>query len=257
MEFHVLVEDRKKDERFGAEHGLSIYFEKDGKKILFDTGQSGLFLENAGKMGLDPGSLDYIVLSHGHYDHAGGLRFLPENLNATLVAHPSYAFPKYDRKRYVGAPAKKPQMREKLTVKPCKLAENVLFLGEIPGERRPYGESVVDGERTADMLLDDTALAIKEKDRLIILSGCAHSGVANITRHAKSLCPGDDITLIGGFHMASCSTKEIDDTIDALRKTGVSAAYPGHCTGEEASEKLVSAFGGERLYSGKTLKLRI
>jgi len=256
MKIYILVEDTKKESRFEAEHGLSAYFEKDGKKFLFDLGQSGMFLRNAGKMGLDLSDVDYLIFSHGHYDHTGGLPALPKTSKLKIVAHPDCLLPKYHDKRYIGIPAGIDNKIFNLKDKPFKLTEHVWFLGEIPGNReKNLGNQVKDGIKSKDFLLDDSALVIIEENRLVIISGCAHSGIANIARYAKNLFPKKELTIIGGFHMLNHSDEQIQKTIKDLKKLNVIKVYPGHCTGNVAIKALLSIFKGERIHSGKVLEV--
>lgn len=253
--YSILVEDHKKPEGIGAEHGLSIYLETGEKKILFDTGQSGLFLENAKKMGLDLSDLDYVVISHGHYDHTGGLGYLSEGCGAIIVAHPDYLFPKYDGKRSIGIPAEA-KLETWLSQTPLDLAEGVVFLGEIPGVRKTFGQCVgADGVTRDDPLFDDTGIAVLEGKRAVVLCGCAHSGIVNIAKYAKKLCDPKEMVLVGGFHLHDRTEKEIMDVIKELKALNVSSVYCGHCTGKKATELLLKEFGGEELYSGMILNL--
>jgi 7,8-dihydropterin-6-yl-methyl-4-(beta-D-ribofuranosyl)aminobenzene 5'-phosphate synthase len=234
----------------GAEHGLSIFFKWGAKRFLFDTGQSSRFLKNAAKIGIDLSQLDYVILSHGHYDHTGGLQFLPENCGATLVAHPDYRFPKYDGERFIGT-SYAGGLLKKLSRMHVALTPKVHFLGEIPGERKPFGEYVAaDGVRRGDMLYDDTGVVVLDNGKAIVLCGCAHSGIVNIVEYAKNLFSPEKIVLIGGLHMHDYGIEEIQKTAAELKALGVTEVYCGHCTGEEATDALLSAFRGCRLSSG-------
>jgi len=255
MNIYILVEDKKEDIKFEAEHGLSIYFGKDDKKFLFDTGQSDLFLKNANKLGISLSKIDYLIFSHGHYDHTGGLEYLPLSDKTKIIAHPHSLLPKYKGKRYIGFPKFKDDWVVLLKDKPVKLTKNVYFLGQIPGERRSsLGYYIKNNVKSRDFLLDDSAIAIIEDKNLIILSGCAHSGIVNIIKHAKKLFNPKEIIVIGGFHMLNYSDKEIGDTINELKKLKVVKIYPGHCTGQKAVKKLLNYFDGENLYPGKVIK---
>jgi 7,8-dihydropterin-6-yl-methyl-4-(beta-D-ribofuranosyl)aminobenzene 5'-phosphate synthase len=254
MKLHILVEDKKEDIKFEAEHGLSIYFEKDNKKFLLDTGQSDLFLINSKKLGLDLSKTDYVLLSHGHYDHTGGLVNFKFSEKVEVIMHPHCLYPKYDGKRHIGFPKFKSDWIISLKEKPTRITKSVHFLGQIPGERRSnLGHYIKDDIRNSDFLLDDSAVAIIEEDKLIVLSGCAHSGIVNIVEYAKELFHKEKIIVVGGFHMLNYSCKEIDNTIIKLKELGVNKIYPGHCTGETAIKKLLESFSGERLYSGKVI----
>jgi 7,8-dihydropterin-6-yl-methyl-4-(beta-D-ribofuranosyl)aminobenzene 5'-phosphate synthase len=255
MKINILVEDTKKESKFGAEHGLSVYFEKDGKKFLFDLGQSSMFLKNANELNLDLKDIDYLIFSHGHYDHTGGLPYFQVSNKLRIIAHPHCLLPKYDRDRYIGFPEKADKLIIELKEKPFQLTEHVWFLGQIPGERKTnLGYCLKDNIKNKDFLLDDTALVIDENDRLIIIAGCAHSGIVNITKYAMQLFQKKEIILIGGFHMLNYSKEGIQKTIEELKNLNVTQVYPGHCTGDIAIEDLLNSFSGKRLYSGKVFE---
>jgi len=255
MKFYILIEDTSK-EGFEAEHGLSIYFEKNRKKFIFDLGQSNKFLKNAEKLKIKLNKIDFLVFSHGHFDHTGGLPYFQVNEGLKIICHPDCLLPKYYRKKYIGFPKNMDNLLADLKNKPFKLTKNVLFLGEIPGKRRsPLGEYVKGGIKKADFLLDDSALVIFEDDRAIIIAGCAHSGIVNIVRYVHKLFKAKKIIVVGGLHMLDYSDEEINRTIEKLKKLSVVKIFPGHCTGKKAIEELLASFSGERLYSGKIIEV--
>ena len=259
MKLYVLVEDTTKDasiDPFEAEHGLSVYFEKDKKRFLLDVGQTSMFVRNAEKLNIKLSKVDYLVFSHGHYDHTGGLPYFPIHDGLKVISHPNCLLPKYHRDRYICFPKDSDNIQVEFKEKPTPLTDNVHFLGQIPGERKhSLGEYVKDNVRHADFLLDDSAVAITEKDRLIIITGCAHSGIVNIVRYAKQLFKVKEIIVIGGFHMLDYPDEEIDLTIKELKKLNVVKIFPGHCTGKKSIEKLLASFDGEQLYSGKIIEV--
>lgn len=255
MKISILIEDTA-GKGFEAEHGLSVYFEKDEKKYLFDLGQSSMFLRNAKKLNINLNKLDFLIFSHGHYDHTGGLPYLPINKNLRIIAHPDCLFPKYYKKKYIGFPKNLNNLLIELKEKPVKLGKNVHFLGQIIGQRKSsLGEYIKEGIRHKDFLLDDSAITITEGDKLIIITGCAHSGIVNIVEYAKELFKAKEIIIIGGFHMLNHSDEEIEKTIERLKKLNVMTIFPGHCTGKEAIEKMLNHFNGEKLYSGKVIEV--
>ena len=256
MKLSILVEDTVEDSKFEAEHGLSVYFEKDGKKFLLDLGQSDMFLRNAKKLNIDLSKADFLVFSHGHYDHTGGLPYFPINDKLRIIAHPDCLFPKYKGKKDIGFPENLDNLLIELKEKPTELADNVYFLGQITGKRKySLGEYIKEGVRHKDFLLDDSAIAITEKDKLIIIAGCAHSGIVNIVKYARELFKAKEIVIIGGFHMLNHAGDEIKEIIERLKNLDVVKVFPGHCTGEKAIEKLLDSFEGERLYSGKIIEV--
>ncbi len=254
MKIYTLVEDTKKEEKFESEHGLSIYFEKDGKKFLLDLGQSSMFLRNAKKLNIHLEDIDYLIFSHGHYDHIGGLPYFQAGNQTRIIAHPHTLMPKYDGDRYIGFPKKADDFIIELNEKPLKLTDHVWLLGQIPGERKTnLGHYLKDNVKHKDFLLDDTALVIIEQNAMIILAGCAHSGIVNIVKYATELFHQKEIIIIGGFHMLNYSNEEIEKTIEELNKLKVVKVYPGHCTGNTAINALLDKFTGERLHAGKAI----
>jgi 7,8-dihydropterin-6-yl-methyl-4-(beta-D-ribofuranosyl)aminobenzene 5'-phosphate synthase len=255
MKIYILVEDTAK-EGFEPEHGLSVYFEKDNNKFIFDLGQSNKFLKNALRLGINLNEADYLIFSHGHYDHTGGLKYFKVSNKIKIIAHPHCLYPKYDGNRYIGFPKYKNDWIILLKEEKTKLSKNVYFLGQIPGQRRSHlGEYVKDGIRCKDFLLDDSALAITEKDKLIIIAGCAHSGIVNIVNYARKVFKAKEIIVIGGFHMLEYSDKEIDDTIRELKNLNVVRIFPGHCTGKKAIKKMLDSINGEKLFAGKIIEV--
>lgn len=255
MRLHILVEDTKEEGRFGSEHGLCIFFKEDGKKFLLDLGQSDMFLKNAAMLGIGLADLDYLVFSHGHYDHTGGMPFLTMNKKLRIIAHPHCMLPRFGRNGYIGFPQHTDNLIVELMQEPVKLTEHVWFLGQVPGERRTgQGYYIEDSIRTEDPFLDDTALAIG-KEEIVILCGCAHSGIVNIVKHAVKQLGSKRIYIVGGFHLYNHSDEEISETINELKRFDVAGVYPGHCTGSKAIGALLGTFGGERLHSGKVIEV--
>ncbi len=245
MKIYILVEDHAKND-MKAEHGLSIYFEEDKKRFLFDTGQSDNFRANAEMLGIDIDSTDFIILSHGHYDHTGGLDYIKK----PIVCHPDCFRPKYVNQEYIGAPECK---EEKIFSRnPYQLTDKVFFLGEIPGDRRGLGHN----ERNEkDFLYDDSAVAIILPERIVLLAGCAHSGIVNIIMYARSLFGNKPIDIIGGLHMLDLSGDEIKTVIRQLKDLNIEKIFAGHCTGDRAISRLRSEFLFEQLFSGKVIEI--
>ena len=217
-----------------AEHGLSLYIEAAGKKLLFDTGQSALFAENAEKLGVDLSAIELCVLSHGHYDHGGGLmRFL--ELNKTAPVYMScYAFePHYNGEKYIGLDRElRKSDRIVFTDGVTQIAEGMTLYAY---NSREYavpvdtgGLSMVqDGVRCPEDFRHEHVLVIEENGKRILFSGCSHKGVINITE-----CFRPDI-LIGGFHFSKLPTsdrlREYAERLDGYDTT----YYTCHCTGTE------------------------
>ena len=232
---------------FYGEPGLSYYIEAGGKRGLFDTGYSDVALKNAEKLGIDLNGLDFVALSHGHDDHARGLKYLHEagiDFSKTeLILHPQALVPKWDGEEYIGIPYTETELsgifgRVTKTREPYEIAEGLWFLGEIPRENDFENKSPVcevespDGGKVPDFLIDDSALcyAPSGSDEIYLISGCAHSGICNVSEYAKKISGREKVRgIIGGFHMTGGIDERVEKTIDYLKILGAKELYPGHC----------------------------
>lgn len=244
-----------------GEWGLSIFIEADGKKILFDTGGGFSAVYNANLMGVDLTTAECIVISHGHYDHTGGLREVLARMRKKIdiYAHPDIWARKYGRmesgpERYVGIPF----VREGLEVmgasfqlsdKPIKLSENIMTTGEIPMINdyeiiEKYLLVKENGELKQDSLKDDLALIINTDYGLVVILGCAHRGIVNTLQHARKITGKDLIyAAIGGTHLVHAFRERQEKTAAALQEMGVQYLGVSHCTGFKASAYLAQVFG--------------
>lgn len=261
----VLVENTTlTDHDFCGEAGLSFLLETAGKKILFDTGLSGLFLTNAEKMEIDLGDLDFLVLSHGHIDHTGGLLALaryftcadPERMQhrmPELIAHTRCFWPKEKEGQKNGPVMSEAEARKQFAVNlsgaPVWITDDLVFLGEIPRqfafERVDPGERRIlhpDGTREPDHLLDDTALAFCSDNGLVIITGCSHAGICNITEYARVVCRQRRVAgIMGGLHLLSPTPEQLNKTGKYLQDLHLTAVHACHCT-PLASKIALSAF---------------
>lgn len=260
MKLTVLVDNNTYiDQYYLGEPAFCCLLEAEGKKILFDTGYSDIFLKNAEKMGVDLNDLTHIALSHGHNDHTRGLLFLPPS-PAALVAHPDCFLPKLCDGEDIGAPfsaeeaAKRWDVR--LTREPVALTEHLLYLGQIPRtndfeNRTPIGTC----GGAADFLLDDTALVWQRADGIFIITGCSHSGICNIVEYAKKLC-GDDrvLGILGGFHLLEAG-EQLDKTVAYLAGLDMKMLYPCHCVCLQAKAKMLATMPVTEVGVGMALEL--
>jgi 7,8-dihydropterin-6-yl-methyl-4-(beta-D-ribofuranosyl)aminobenzene 5'-phosphate synthase len=245
---------------FLAEWGLCMVVEVDGLKVLFDTGTGHAAVHNAQILGIDLSTIDCILLSHGHYDHTGGLR---EVLRRTgpkkIIAHPDIWQHKYGRRpgakeRYVGIPFVREDLESlgasfTLSKESVELSDSVMTTGEIP-LTTDYEDIDTDlyfrenGEEKIDTFTDDLALVIDAEFGLVVILGCAHRGIINTLRHARKLTGKELIyAAIGGTHLFRASEERLALTAGALLEMGVQRLGVSHCTGFAASSYLAGEMG--------------
>jgi len=260
----TLVENTASGAGLLAEHGLSFWIEYGDKRILFDTGQSDILIKNAKVLGIDLAETDAIVLSHGHYDHTGGLAsVLNIAEKAKIYLHPAATEPKLSKK-VSGAisigmsdSAKKAiQGRDVIwTATPAQLFPGIAVTGQVPRTNDfedTGGAFFLDEDcQKPDELLDDQALFIESAKGLVVVFGCAHSGVVNTLDYiSKSTGQNKIYAVIGGMHLANASRIRIANTIEAFKKYEIQKIVPLHCTGQGAVGNFKNAFGDKCIYSG-------
>ena len=257
----VLVDNLARERKLWGEHGLSVLVETKGRRILFDTGQSGeVLIHNSRELGLNLKDVDAIVLSHGHYDHTGGLAsFLKKARGLDLYAHPEAFERKYvktdeNQVREVGCPLAMEKLlasgvKLHLGRKPTWLCEDTLLSGEIVGttefEDVPRGFLAQrDQELVTDLLLDDQSMGIRTSKGLVVILGCSHVGVINTIKRMQKLTATEEVhAVIGGMHLEKASMSRIHLTIQALIELGVEKVIPLHCTGFTACAEMARLLG--------------
>lgn len=223
MKITVLTENNSRINNYVlAEPGLCLLIEVDNKKIIFDTGYSDVFLQNAKTLNIDLSDITDIVISHGHNDHTRGLQFLNlDNRNINFTAHPNIFDIKIGQdKIHYGCPISKEKLENKynlnLTKKPYMISENLCFLGEI------------ENNKSED--IDDSALVYKTEKGLFIITGCSHSGIINILNYAKKITGINRIYgIIGGFHLLDKTNSEIENIAKEFKKEKINYLAPCHC----------------------------
>ncbi len=239
--------------------GFSILIElqEERLKILFDTSMKNDIVINAKNKIIDLSNIDYVVLSHGHYDHTDGLKYLKLSDIKHIVAHPGCfkkKFVKYKGKEvYIGIPFYLEYLQRESdviqSIKPYWISEKVVFLGKIPRKNSFEGQESLGylENHEIDWILDDSALAIKNCNGLIIISGCSHSGICNIIEYAKEVCNENNIeVVIGGFHLFD--KKRVFHTIDYLQSQNIKKLYAMHCLSDFAFAEMEKA-GAMRIHT--------
>ncbi len=240
-----------------GEHGFSALVEKNGRKLLLDTGQGLTLRNNARVLSVDLGSIDKVALSHGHLDHTGGLSelFFPVK-KVDVVAHPDIFIPKYSQimqgdtpmRFFIGIKDDRRFLEENrglhFTLKREyeEIEPGIFFSGQVPRvtdyEKPDAHLKVKIGEEfVQDPLLDDSSLLIETDKGPVILTGCAHSGIVNVMEHFKKQSGHDTFhAIIGGTHLGFLGLGEqLEQTLDAFDRFKVQKIAVSHCTGNEAA----------------------
>lgn len=259
MRIFTLMEDTACAPDFACEHGLSFSIETNGRKLLFDMGQTDLFLKNAETLGIDLSAVDMAFVSHGHYDHGGGLTaFLAINDHAPVYVHEKAFEPHFSHKpegiKDIGldtALAANPRLRRVSGV--TQIDETLTLFSDITGAACvPAGNRTLyereNGQYVPDRFLHEQSLIVRERDKAVLFTGCAHRGVVNICTRAKELLGHDPDAVIGGMHLFSPSTgkSEPDENIRAVAERLAdtnSRYYTCHCTGPHAYDVLQETLG--------------
>jgi 7,8-dihydropterin-6-yl-methyl-4-(beta-D-ribofuranosyl)aminobenzene 5'-phosphate synthase len=260
LKIKILVENQVNRRGLLAEHGLSILITIDGINVLFDAGQTGVLTFNAQQDGIDLRCVDAVVLSHGHYDHTGGIpHFCKLNRDAPLYIHPkafAERFNSSDGKpsgAHIGIPWTSDDMdslknRIITSEMPLEIHKNVILSGEV--ERTVSFESgpssfLLRGDNNRlceDRVIDEQFLTIKRDEGIYIFVGCSHPGIINCIRQAKNLFPNERIAaVIGGMHLRNVGMQSLQASIRCLLELGVDRVIPLHCTGFTAVYEMKKA----------------
>lgn len=259
MKIITLMEDTYGRANVEAEHGLSFYIETQEHKLLMDTGASDLTWENARQLGVDLSKVDTVVISHGHYDHAGGLMgFVHQNPTAQIYMQKSAGGDYFHRDRYVGIDKAIMELSQlRLIEGDYQIDDELQLFSGITGRKLwPDGNRRLtekrEGQQVQDQFLHEQCLVISSGTKRILLSGCAHNGILNILSRFEEIYQSYPDVVISGFHMMKKEdyTEEecaqIKETAEELCKLPT-RFYTGHCTGERAFA-MMKEIMGEQLY---------
>ncbi len=277
MKIQVLIENTE-NAGFVCEHGLSLYIEHNDKKILLDAGATGAFVDNANKMQVRLDKLDYAVLSHGHYDHAGGFeRFLKEFSGIKV-----YAMQSAVNKYYSGSGGKIHEIGIPQSILDkyldrfifvndvTKLSEGIYIVPHFFKNLQMIGERAelykeCNGKLMPDDFCHECSLVLEKEDGLTIFNSCSHAGIINIIREVREIFPEKNINcFVGGLHLkgkvnneiiCTYSENEMKQMADYLKNCNIKKLYTGHCTGEPAIKLLQKYLGDtvDILVSGKII----
>jgi 7,8-dihydropterin-6-yl-methyl-4-(beta-D-ribofuranosyl)aminobenzene 5'-phosphate synthase len=273
MKITTLIENTKDErtENVKAEHGISLIVEFNSHKLLFDTGASSLFYENAENLNHFLKDIDIAVVSHGHFDHGGGLKtFLEENPNAPIYLKEE-AFNSYHKRiagvinKYIGLDKslKKSFEQRFVFVKDFTAVNDSIFIISdiLENHPKPLGNkqllSKVDGGYIADDFKHELILVVREQTELVVFTGCSHNGILNMIETVEDRFKGESIKVVfGGFHLMNPATKQMTETQEEVVRIGkllcekahLKKVFTGHCTGKKAYNILKSQMGEKLEY---------
>jgi 7,8-dihydropterin-6-yl-methyl-4-(beta-D-ribofuranosyl)aminobenzene 5'-phosphate synthase len=262
LRIRTLIENSPGLDGTAVEHGLSFLVERDGRAVLFDTGKSGAFVDNAKVLNVDLGSIQALAISHGHYDHAGGVRSFLERTRFHGPVWTGAGF--FDKKwsidpegpRYAGTDFSQEYLAScgcswnSVSALPgrtvtCEIVPGIFAVNGFPRVRlieEPNSRFMVDrgGARLNDGFSDEICLAASVDGGIAVVLGCAHPGIMNMLDAVQSVFGEPIVAVFGGSHLVEAAPERISETIDYLTKTGCVLAALGHCTGERGIAALSS-----------------
>ena len=266
MKITVLLENSTPSDRYCAKHGLSMLIDAECGKVLFDMGPDGSFIDNARALGIDVTEVDAAVVSHGHFDHGGGLRAFLDATEAAGCKTPVYVHSRAFEAHRASTPAGLKDIgidadlpasypgRLTLTGDTCRIGGSLdLFAGVemaelAPASNRVLLEQVGDGSFEPDSFAHEQSLLVREGGRTVLVSGCSHAGIVNVVRKAEEIVGGPIDAVVAGFHLMNPASGDVEDPATVAAVAEFLAARPTryftfHCTGLAAYGILRDALG--------------
>ncbi len=248
-----------------GEHGFACYLETPSGNYLFDTGQGQTLVPNARRLGKDLAAIEALLISHGHYDHTGGLPAVLEIRGSLDVyGHPEMFSVRYweieGRRCYLGIPFKRQYLeslgaRFHLSSDLVEVGPDIFMSGEIPRrntfEQGDPQQLTVAGSGAVlrpDPVADDLSMVIRSPKGLILVVGCAHAGLVNILDYVVEQFPDEAIhAVVGGTHLGFAEDGQFEETLRAFKRTGIEKVGVSHCTGLKKAARLSERLG-ERFF---------
>ncbi len=232
-----------------GEHGFSVLIQKNNKTYLFDTGQFGTCVDNALTLGCDLREIEKIFLSHGHYDHCGGLEAVVKSIGhpVEVIGHSSiydkkYAVTKDHGTRFIGIKTDRTYLESTLDAKFnfqdgfYKVDDGVWLTGEVPFSNEfesipDYLQVEHNGKMSKDTFVDDNSVVIDTGKGLLVIFGCAHRGMVNILSYIKKILGKNIYGIVGGTHLFNAKLEHIEFVKQFIKKEDIKLFAPAHCTG--------------------------
>ena len=253
----IIVENSVYKQGFISEHGYSVLIEKNGEKVLFDTGQGQCLLNNLDMFGCDVADIDVVALSHNHYDHTGGILPLI-NAKQTLpmfYMHPDVYKPCYSKRgdnvRSIGLSNELLDLFKDnpnnitLTPNVTEISSGIYLSGTIDCSsvvRTDHFYSDMDAKKE-NLILDDQFIFIESERGVVLVTGCCHTGIIPTISYLKTLTQKSIIGIIGGFHLIHATDSQVEEIIEVLKKEKLEFIVPLHCTGKVATARIAASLG--------------
>lgn len=275
LKITILTENLVRRRNLLAEHGLSLWIEDGAEKVLFDAGQTDVYLHNAKELNIDLTEAHAVVLSHGHYDHGGGLAFYPKEARWPRVfIHPDAFMPKFEKVKDSSEPYKaiglpwgkgdidRLEKHLMLNSSTMQIGENMFICSGIPQttEFEVCSTKLMvkkDDQMLVDDLHDEQILVCQREQGLVVILGCSHPGIVNCLKFVQQLFPGKTIqTIIGGMHLENANEDRLRQTISFISQLNTNIV-PLHCTGQNVIWRMKQELGERVLIrcTGEEIKL--